>query len=330
MDKKKQHIIPQLHLKHFTGSSPTGHVWTYDAQTGSVRSSIPKETAVCAHFYSIENEDGTKDTKIEDFFSSVETLAAPIYQNLLQGILPKTSQEKHDFATFLALQYTRTPTMHRAVADIYGKGIQIQSFAYGKNEKSFNNLINEYEQDHGENISDERREKLRKSLIDPSGYEFHIHKNRVLQSTLNMAEKVEPLIFNMKWSILEAKHGFFITSDNPLIKRVSKGSSHPIYGDGGFANKTVEVTFPLSPELILFLSWKVSINGITPITHRIYVDDINQAIAAQSEQFLYSHVKHSKIQKMAVKFKDSKSTIIMDGFGPKKFAQVKVPRKWNK
>jgi len=33
-------------------------VWTYDAQTGQVRSAVPEQTAVETHFYSVERDDG--------------------------------------------------------------------------------------------------------------------------------------------------------------------------------------------------------------------------------------------------------------------------------
>ena len=58
----------------------------------------------------------------------------------------------------------------------------------------------------------------------------------------------------MKWSLAAAKDGFFITSDNPVIKFVDPASVHPIYGSHGLMHKSVEVSFALSPTVLLVLS----------------------------------------------------------------------------
>lgn len=75
---KRQHFVPIVHLKHFIGSSPKSQVWTYDAG-GDVLSATPENTAVETHFYSVERDDGTMDTQLEEFLSLVENNAAPVY-----------------------------------------------------------------------------------------------------------------------------------------------------------------------------------------------------------------------------------------------------------
>jgi hypothetical protein len=102
MAPKGQHFIPRLHLQHFTGDNPKGQVWTYDAPSGRAWSAIPEETAVQTHFYSAERDGGSMDTRIEEFLSTVEGAAAPVYECLLKGAIPKDSQERMSFAQFLA------------------------------------------------------------------------------------------------------------------------------------------------------------------------------------------------------------------------------------
>jgi hypothetical protein len=86
---KRHHFIPILHLKHFVGADPKGHLWTYDAETDQVRSAVPEETAVQGHFYSAERTDGTMDTRLEEHLAKMESAAAPVYDDLLRGKLPK-------------------------------------------------------------------------------------------------------------------------------------------------------------------------------------------------------------------------------------------------
>ncbi len=54
----------------------------------------------------------------------------------------------------------------------------------------------------------------------------------------------------------------------------------------------------------------------------------NKQRAIWAEQYLYSHIKHKELIKLALNFKGSRPTLTMEGFGPKKFAEVIVPRKW--
>jgi Protein of unknown function (DUF4238) len=87
---KRQHFNPALHLRHFVGAEPKGQVWTYDKQTGGMRSGTPENTAVESHFYSVERGDGSMDTTIEDYLAGVESNAAPVYEALLgeEPIIP--------------------------------------------------------------------------------------------------------------------------------------------------------------------------------------------------------------------------------------------------
>lgn len=137
------------------------------------------------------------------------------------------------------------------------------------------------------------------------------------------------IFLKMKWSVREAKNGFFITSDNPVVCRISRGTHRPIYRDHGFLNKTAEVTFPLSPKRLLVLMWDESINGVFPIS-RSQVNHENESRAEHSDKFLYAHFKHKNLMKMAHRYKDSRPGMMSTGFGPEKFAKINVPRKRKK
>ena len=323
---KRQHFIPILHLQHFVGTDPQGQVWTYDAETGVVRSAIPKETAVQSHFYSVEGEDGTMDTRVEDFLAKMESNAAPAYDALLRAEIPKKdSQARADFATFLALMYVRTPAMRRMGAEMIGREMQIRCYAYGSNEKAFDALNRRAERDGMQPLNAEQKEKLRKTFLDPSSYIMEIAKERTLM-VLKTADGLAPILFNMKWSIVEPLHGFFITTDNPLVREVDPKTRHPIYGDHGFGNKTAEVIFPLSPQRLLLMSWEEGSRDIGAF-ERTHVDTVNRRLAGHSDRYLYSHIRHKRLKALAAEFKDSRPIMTTEGFGPKEFAKIAVARR---
>jgi Protein of unknown function (DUF4238) len=133
------------------------------------------------------------------------------------------------------------------------------------------------------------------------------------------------MFFQMNWYIIDAAEGYFITSDNPLVREVRRDTRHPIYGDMGFLNETAEITFPLSPQKLLLLAWSNA-----PRRASVPLDSVrraNEARAAQSDRFLHSHVKSAEIEQLAARFQDSRPGITTDGAGPKKFGKVTVDRR---
>ena len=115
---------------------------------------------------------------------------------------------------------------------------------------------------------------------------------------LSPSDKITPMLDKMTWSLFEAKHGYFITSDNPLVRVVDPKSHHPIYGDRGFMNKTAEVTLPLSPKVLLLLSWDESLRSIGAL-ERDGVHQVNVIRAAHSERYLFAHINDKRIAKLA-------------------------------
>jgi hypothetical protein len=321
---KRHHVIPVLHLKHFVGNDPKGHVWTYDAVKGDRRSAIPDETAVQRHFYSAERADGTMDVRIEDHLAKMESAAAPVYEDLLHGKIPNDTQARADFATFLALMFARTPGMRRMAAEIHGRQIQITNYAYANHDEAFEALTKQVEQEHGP-IDGDMKERVRKSMIDPSNFTLEIPKEYTF-AALGIADELAPLFLKMKWSLIIPISGFFITSDNPLVRRVQARTYHPIYGDHGFRNKTAEVSFPLSPQMMLLMSWSETMREIGALDRR-YVEEANEVRAAHSDRFLYAHISDKRLQRLAARFKDSRPGMTTQGFGPDKFAKVTIPRR---
>ncbi len=328
MIPKKQHTVPRLHLQYFAGQNPAGQVWTYDAVGARQWSAIPTETCVQTHFYSAERDDGTKDARLEEFLAKVEGGAAPVYEGLLRGRLPQNPQSRLDFAQFLALMHTRTTAMRRMAGEIRGRGAQILSYAYASNSKAFEGLMHRIEAEKGEKVDLGLKKKVRQAMLDPSGYRMEISKESTFMA-LSASDELTQILNRMKWSVLIAQHGYFITSDNPLVREADPKTRHPIGGDGGFLNKTVEVTFPLSPKVLLLLSWDEAVRDLGSL-ERDHVHQINVVRAAHSDRYLFAHIKDKRIARLANQYKDSRPGIITQGFGPEKFSEIKVARRSNK
>jgi hypothetical protein len=329
MQPKGHHTIPRLHLQHFAGQNPPGQVWTYDAVVGREWSAIPEETAVQTHFYSAQKDDGTMDTRLEEFLAEIESKAAPVYEQLLAGRLPGATQGRPDFAQFLALMYTRTTAMRRMAAEIRGRGAQIHSYAYAINPEAFEALTRRVEAEKGEAMDPVLKERIRQEMLSPSGnYMMEVAQESTFVA-LTASDNLTPILRDMKWTLIEAQQGYFITSDNPVVRWVDPKTRHPIYGDRGFMNKTAEVTFPLSPKKLLLMSWRDSVPDHAAFP-RDHVDCANATRAGHSERYLHSHIHDKRVKALAAKYKDSRPGMTTEGFGPKKFAPIQVSRRIKK
>jgi hypothetical protein len=322
---KRHHFDPALHLRHFVGEAPKGQVWTYDKQAGNARPATPENTAVQSHFYSVQRDDGSMDTTIEEYLAEVESDAAPIYEGLLRGEIPGHSQLRADFAQFLALMHVRTPAMRRMAGELRGREIQIRNYAYATNPEAFDALLRRIEKKGGPVYTAEQKEQLRQGFLDPTDYVIEVSGQQTL-TVLKIADKLAPIFFDMKWSIVRSLGGFFITTDNPLVREVDPKTRHPVLGDRGFLNKTSEIIYPLSPTCMLLMSWDQAAPsvGVFPPDH---VNNVNRGLAAHSDRYLYAHLRDDKISQLAAQFKDSRPRMTTQGFGPKKFAQVEVARR---
>ena len=174
-------------------------------------------------------------------------------------------------------------------------------------------------------LDDEAKEALRKAMLDPSDYVAQIPKEHTF-SALKAADSLTPILFNTHWSVVRPQHGYFITSDNPVVREVDPKTQSQIYGDGGFVSRMAEIIFPLSPQALLFMSWNAKARQAGTFG-RDLVGRVNQAIAAHSDRYLYAHLRDKRLERLAAEFKDSRPGMTVSGFGPKKFAAVELVRR---
>ncbi|QSR89186.1 DUF4238 domain-containing protein [Methylacidiphilum caldifontis] len=321
-EPKYHHFVPVFYLKHFVGKKPQGHIWTYDSKSGDVWSSLPENTACVKDYYSIKNKDGKRLNDIEKFFSRVESDAAPIYENLLRGVLPtEGTQERFDFSLFLALMVLRTQSMRCFVAEIHRILAQILIDTYRTIPEAFDTLINRIEEKTGDKFNKEDREYLYKLLENPSWLTIHVPKKNMLLPVFTNLIEIAKIFDCMKWSVVNAIHGFFITSDNPVIKILDPKFTRA--NNRGFLNENIEIIFPLSSYRALLMTWYDQVPDIL----EVFNEDawsVNKVLAANSEQYLYAHLEDKRIKRLAKKFNHPNSRIIVQGF----CSEVQVKGEW--
>lgn len=110
MAGKRHHYTPRFLLRRFAEKSGPreGLVWRLDKTTGQPRPVAPKYEAALPHYYRLEREDGTTDSRPEDILGQIESAAAAALQRVERGDVP-SDEERTWLALFVLFQHRRTP-----------------------------------------------------------------------------------------------------------------------------------------------------------------------------------------------------------------------------
>jgi hypothetical protein len=296
---KRQHYIPEFYLGHFVDEK--GQVWTYDQAADKVWSATPDQTAVETNFYSVENDEGRYIDELEKWLAGVESDAASVYPKLLGGEIPK-DQDRADFSVFLSSLLTRSPASIRSAAHVSALMLDRIATMQFADRKRFERFVDRYDADQGVVTSPEMRDAVFEFQKEKSKYTLQVSQKMGLVS-FGSTDEFTKIFFNMKWSLGVSRGQHLITSDNPVTRFCPPHAKHPMFGDGGFMNKHVIVTIPLSPVVLLELTWTENeTDGLTPLP-RHAGRNYNRIRAARSERYLYASKFDSGIRSLGQKHK---------------------------
>lgn len=294
---KQAHTVPRFYLERFVDQN--GLVWNYDKSSGTRWQAKPCNTATQGNFYAIPKEDGTLDLTIESYLADIEEKAQSGYETLLMGGIPQ-GQARADFAGYIATQFVRTSAMRKMYAEIQAHRLQERVNAIASDKVAFDRFMLE----KGETLSDEKREELRLGILEPSNFILSVPQELTV-SALLQADDLMEIVYKMNWSVGRASDSFFITADNPVAAYANGGlirsNAKPaeIYSD-----KESLFDLPLSPDLILVISWKNLRERITVKRRRVLIANRERAIRA--DRFVYSHLNEDCIGRLAIKYKDAR------------------------
>ena len=189
----------------------------------------------------------------------------------------------------------------------------------------FESTLERFQADCGK-ITDDQKQKLRSTMLDPSDYIFQVDREYTLKA-LGVHDQLAPLLSSMEWTIMEVPKGnwCFITSDNPVVHWVLPQYHHPFRGMGGLKNKHPELLFPLSPNLCWVGHWLKGAPSKLETTVE-WVKQTNRITAGFAERFIYSQVENSRILRLAKKYAASQPVIQMGRPGPDRRAEIRVVR----
>jgi len=143
-------------------------------------------------------------------------------------------------------------------------------------------------------------EEFLEILLDLEGrFEIHLNPQASMALGLMQAQRMLPELLNMRWCLCRAPQGvFFITSDSPVNVFVLRG--HMALFGAGYKLEAVEIAFPISPEVCLYLRRKGG--QLRRSVSQAFVREVNRRTAAMAERFVFSHVRSRVVQALVAEF----------------------------
>lgn len=278
----RHHYLQKAYLDRFTES---GRIDVILRQTGEARKGQKTESiANIRGFYASTNEEGEKDGSLEGAFSrEIEGPAIRTINNST-SVFPYVpmSKERLTLASYVALQFLRTPESKRRFESDTGRFMAIEIFNRANNDEDLKSFLESSGQDSSEKAIAKHRNKI---INDLKKYEMVPHNNQWLQYIANGLDTITPILLNRyRWHIFYYKSSLLITGDHPVIVRQINQNESGV----GFANAD-EIIFPLGKRHCLLLSTDQSLDeGVHFIDGDYDVNMINSMVYQSSYMEAYS------------------------------------------
>ncbi len=308
MAKKRHHYIPQFYLKGFVDPQNEPYIWVYDKDNGRIIKSSAKDIAVEKHYFSFIDKLGRRDSEtLENFLEKTETEAAPVINKLLKEE-SLNEEEQVSFAFFVALMMMRTPNYRKNTETLMTETIKKISMIMASHKEGFESEMKNFERDTGEKI--ESVEELRK-FMQAGEYDIKVNPNVTLAMSMSHIEPIAEVFYKMRWRFLKATDDYkFLSGDNPLFYFDPTHNPNSFYGVG-LANKNIEVTLPLSIDIMAFGTWKSGGSGYVQLKNNT-IKQVNRRTGSSTLKFVFASKKSEKIKKFVMKYKGSAPVIIVD------------------
>jgi len=266
---KKQHYVPQCYLREFrdpASDSDDPSVWIFNKDgTGRRRDKVRNVLAV-NDLYTLKYQ-GQKNYVIEKTLSNLEGEYAAVFRRKIRDRKSLSDEEHAIVCLFVAVMLQRT-LRFKSVIDNFMDQITTH--------------VQAIEKHHG--IPGQKSEELNRVKED-------LHKTAILENAPNLAQVLQRM--NMAFFCTDRSSAKFITSDDPCNLFNSDLQWTPFsFGGYGLAQRNIQVTLPISPEILLCLSWQ-NLHGYFQIAASV-VQEQNRMTRGFAHKYFISHSPHPR------------------------------------
>lgn len=261
---KQQHYVPRCYLREwvdpYTPAEQEPYVWIFDRKGRNRKKKSPKNIFTGTDLYTLNVSGKGKNYSIEQTLSRLESEYAIIFRAKINNKLPLSEYEHIILCAFVSTMLQRT-LRHKNTLDQF-----------------FDEII-------GMTKSLERQHNVQpKQSLVLERLKEDSHKLGIIQLLPDLTQ----LLMQMSVAFLcaEESNSKFITSDDPCNLFNPDLQWQKFYGPG-LGQKRVELTLPLSPNVLLCMSWS-NLKGYIR-WHRKRVDESNRTVARHCYEYVVSH-----------------------------------------
>jgi|GEM_PF-1227151 len=289
--KKRHHTVPKCYLENFTDDE--GFVWILDTKD-NIFCIKPANILLENHFYSITLKNGEKSLIVEDMLADIEGAYISVFLNKIKKELPLIDEDRATIAVFIAALFLRTKPHREGLRGMF-KNLQNTITDW---QKQFALMSDESKKAMEAIHSSEDGETI--SVEDVDEYVENLNDHHSI-NTIDQLPHIAQIIFNMKWTIWKDPNGNFVTSDDPVVilrpEAIKKYGADAIGSRPGLLFKDVELTVPLSKNMVLLATWEMDQSQYSIISQELVKAINHRTITHSSERVVNKSEESAKAVK---------------------------------
>lgn len=284
MNHRKQHWIPQSYLSAWCDpDTPENHkpyVWMFSKDGIRAKPKAPKNIFWENELYTIHSTGGFRDLTLEHGLKGLEESFARIRREKLKLRLKLSVEDRVYLLLFIAAMKVRTVSQRNHMQSQWGNALKMMdnlaesmSKMTPDERKKFAEIQPLISSKSGASLSHEQVRGLAKKPLQYAMFPMMITQAEIFS-------KMHIAIIGTT-----IKPGF-ITSDSPCVWFDPDAYKRPpFYRGSGLACEKIEVTLPVSPEQIIFISWNNKFEGYMELNHEQVVDELNRRLRFSCDEY---------------------------------------------
>ena len=272
-----KHYLAQYYLKGFSTADSDELIWVYELQSSKGKKSPIANVAQTKGFYTDE---------VERFLANEVERSGHRVLKKLRCQNDITSEEKHDLARYICASMRRVPAYRDFLKREVLPEVFDEVFHFWERQ------ITMFEQTHPDWVDVVKRRRYELNTLRGKWAKQLPSELAPETACPNVSDLVVDGLCLMTWRFLLAQGpSGFVTSDNPVFYDKPIGMNKP----------HSELSFPISTDIALWLSWRADLaEGFFPTPEQA-VKEINRRSVFNATRFVFYHKKMNWVAKLTCK-----------------------------
>ena len=244
MAKDNHHIVPQFYLRNFAnGVARKARFTAFEKETGRSFGAVVRDVAATRHFNRIKVDDGTDPDALENAIAQIEGEWAPLVAEVIAAGGFPSSLHREAMLTLTATLSLRSGRFREAIHDLLVEtATKMMDVNLSSKER--------WQAAHPEEYFP--HEELTK-FWDDKEFDLTFEQTYFIARELEAIGPVYEILDRRNWRFVRpGGQNRFITCDDPAVLHWTEERDRGFWSSPGHGVGGTSVTFPLSPELLVF------------------------------------------------------------------------------